>query len=203
MNRFEKHIDDWWEQFVEDSQGDPDLVRWLYSRVCGTDVVPDDDAGYMEDIRRVSPRQVWESFFGPDASDDREYGVPSTRNFLLPLFDQCVEELCLGGYGFVPEYVEDMIYHMGGYDSPDGFFKDLSHGGCASGMIGMLIYNSDCKDLYCRHLDDMEDFVMALEEETGAPICNKERLPRYTFMCWICYEELAYRISEWMFDENE
>ena len=54
------------------------------------------------------------------------------------------------------------------------------------------------KDLYpdVEHIDDMEGFKEDFEDELGMPITNKEGLPHYTFMCWLCYEELAHRIAQ-------
>jgi hypothetical protein len=45
-----------------------------------------------------------------------------------------------------------------------------------------------------RHIDDMENFISDMEDEIGEPIANRYELPHYTFVCWVCYEELAYRI---------
>ena len=69
-------------------------------------------------------------------------------------------------------------------------------------MIGMLIYNSDCKEIYIEHIDDMEEFVKELESEMGEPIRNRDHLPHYTFVCWLCYEELAFRIARELFPDE-
>lgn len=101
---------------------------------------------------------------------------------------------------FVDDFVEDIAYHMEGYNDAHGFFKDLAYGGCVSGMIGMFIYNSDCKEFYIEHIDDMENFKSELEDELGEPIKNRDEQLHYTFMCWLCYEEFARYLSDTLFD---
>lgn len=101
----------------------------------------------------------------------------------------------LNEYDFVPEIITDICDQIEGYSDPEDFFSDLSYGGCQSGMIGIFIYNSDCKKFYVDHIDSMEDFKSDFEEELGEPITNRYRLPHYTFLCWLCYEETAHRIA--------
>ena len=102
----------------------------------------------------------------------------------------------------VDELIEDMAGHSENYDTPYGFFHDLSYGGCVSGMIGMFVYHSDCKRFYIEHIDDLEAFVEDFEEELGEPIQNKDHQPHYTFTCWLCYEELAYRIARTLYPDT-
>ena len=107
----------------------------------------------------------------------------------------------LADYAFSEKFIEDMAYHAEHYESPLGFFRDLTHG-CQSGMIGMLIYNDDCKEIYIENIDDMEDYKMQIEEELGQLIANKNSLPHYTFMCWLCYEELGFHIARTLFPDD-
>jgi hypothetical protein len=83
------------------------------------------------------------------------------------------------------------------YDSPKNFFEDLQNGGCLSGLISEFIYNSDCKDFYIEHIDDLEWMKEDLEDNLGEPIKNRHKLPHYVFMCHLCFEEYAYK----MYDE--
>lgn len=108
----------------------------------------------------------------------------------------------LGEYDFVPEIIDDILYECNEYDDPERFFKELSEYGCQSGMVGKFIYNSDCKDFYVQHIDSMEEFVEWLEDETGAPIRNDGGQSRYTFMCWLCYEEVAYRTAQILWPDD-
>ena len=82
------------------------------------------------------------------------------------------------------------------------FFEDLQRGGCQSGMIGDFIYNSDCKDFYVNHIDDLEGFKEDLESNIGDSIKNGNGLPHYTFMCWLCFEEYCYDLYRTIFEDK-
>ena len=101
---------------------------------------------------------------------------------------------------FAEDFLRDMAEHIEGYSNPLGFFNDLTHG-CQSGMIGMLIYNSDCKRIYIEHIDDMEEYAEQIYEEAGF-ISNKNGAPHYTHICWLCYEEFGYQIGRTLFPET-
>lgn len=80
------------------------------------------------------------------------------------------------------------------------FFNDMQRGGCQSGMIGEFIYHSDCKGFYIKHIDDLEDMKQELEDGLGEPIANRQSLPHYTFMCWLCFEEYCYDLYRTIFE---
>lgn len=109
------------------------------------------------------------------------------------------EECGLMQYDFVQEILDDIEDHIADYENPDGFFEDLQYGGCASGMIGKFIYNSDCLEFYSKYGRDMESFIMDLQDEYGEIPRNKT-IPYYTWACWICYEEVAYRIHNYILE---
>lgn len=92
------------------------------------------------------------------------------------------------------EYNKIISNYVVGYDGTQkeqlkSFLEDLQQGGCISGMIGDFIYNSDCKEFYIKHIDELEQMKEDLEEELGEPIKNRFSVPHYTFMCWLCFEE--------------
>ena len=93
-----------------------------------------------------------------------------------------------------------MAEHITGYNNPLGFFMDLTHG-CVSGLIGMLIYNMDCKRIYIKHIDDMEEYAEQIYSEVGF-IENKHGAPHYTHICYLCYEEFGYQIGRALFPET-
>lgn len=138
----------------------------------------------------------WEHFGGYGrVSDGATSSFDSNEAVVNILKNLC----CDSKYSFADDFIEDISYHMESYDNPKGFFDDLAYGGCASGMIGMFIYHTDCKKFYVEHIDDMEDFKSELEDELGEPIKNTKDLPHYTFMCWLCYEEFCYRMTNLLF----
>lgn len=91
---------------------------------------------------------------------------------------------------------------LDGLDNYDGtkkqqlksYLEDLQKGGCQSGFISEFIYHNDCKDFYIQHIDELEGMRAELEDSIGEPIQNKQNLPHYTFMCWLCFEEYCYDI---------
>ena len=72
------------------------------------------------------------------------------------------------------------------------YLNDLQKAGCQSGMVSEFIYNSDCKDFYIKHIDELEQIKEDLEDSLGELIQNKNSLPHYTFICWLCFEEYCY-----------
>lgn len=107
---------------------------------------------------------------------------------------------------FSEEFNQIIINKVDGYEGKTkqqlkSFFEDLQYGGCQSGMIGDFIYNSDCKDFYIKHLDELEEFKEDLEDSLGEPIQNSKKLPHYTFMCWIGFEEYCYDLYRTIFED--
>lgn len=200
---FEKYVLNWWQKFVDSHESEAKRLMELF---IGEEETIEDyldegetpydwliakDEGYAEEI--------YENFFGYNAdrsilADD----VPDTETFLIGMFKQAYTKK----YDFVDELIEDMAGHACNYCTPHGFFHDLSYGGCSSGMIGMFIYHSDCKRFYINHIDDLEAFIEDFEEELGERIPNKDHQPHYTFVCWLCYEELAYDIARTIYPES-
>ena len=80
------------------------------------------------------------------------------------------------------------------------YLEDLQKGGCMSGMVSEFIYNSDCKDFYIIHIDDLEEIKTDLEDSIGDPIKNRHELPHYTFVCRLAFEEYCYNLYNIIFD---
>lgn len=94
---------------------------------------------------------------------------------------------------------EIILSHLDGYSGKKkqqlkSFLQDLQQEGCISGMIGEFIYHSGCRAFYIRHLEDLEDIKNDLEEAFGEPAANRYKLPHYTFLCWLCFEEYCCNI---------
>lgn len=107
---------------------------------------------------------------------------------------------------FTEEFNTIISNNIDGYDGNvkqqlKFFFEDLQRGGCQSGMIGDFIYNSDCKDFYIKHIDDLEQLKEDLDEQIGEPISNRNKLPHYTFICWLCFEEYCYDLYRTIFEQ--
>lgn len=208
MKDFKTFVLDWWNEYLDDHEDDAKRIMesMIVEEETIDDYIPDDADSCIDWLRNNDdPYDIYTSFFGYDAPATCLDDMPDTQTFLTDMFKQAASWADYSTSplpSFADDFVQDMASHAEGYKTPDGFFKDLAYGGCVSGMVGMLIYNSDCKDIYIKHIDDMESYKLQLEGELGSPIQNEKELPHYTFMCWLCYEELAYNIGRSLFPET-
>lgn len=153
-----------------------------------------------EYIFNMSGEDLWKGIMEMDDDVRHELGIDSPEdimnNFLSELMSNEIEE-----YDFAKEFLEDMASHMSNVDF-EMWLNDLLKHGCISGMVGILIYNSDCKEIYVRNIDSMESMKEDLEEEVGEMIPNRHNLPHYTFLCWLCYEELGRMVYDKIFEDD-
>lgn len=198
---FKEYVLDWFHQLVEEHYTDKEWQADLFHQLgYNEEEYLDEGASIYDFLLEMSDEnEIYEALFGYEAKVKTLDDLPDTEGFLTRMFKEVGKDY-IKEYDFANELLEDMAGHCLGYANPAGFFQDLQYGGCASGMIGMFIYNSDCKDFYVDYIDSMEDFVEELEDEFGCPIKNEERLPHYTFICWLCYEEIAVGIANILWD---
>lgn len=207
MKTFEEFVTDWWQEYLDEA--DDSTLKALMENLIGEeetimDYIPKDyntPREWLED--NMTANEIYEKYFGYGNDGLCPDNMPDTAEFAYQMlkenarwFDGDAEPLP----SFTEIFLKDMANHIEGYKTPLGFFQDLQHG-CQSGMIGMLIYNSDCKRLYIEHIDDMEEYVEEIFEEYGY-VKNKDHTPHYTWVCWMCYEELAFSIARTLFPET-
>jgi hypothetical protein len=123
----------------------------------------------------------------------------------MKTINQILKEKANMDYSFSEEFNQIISDKCEGYDGKakdklKSFFNDLQHGGCISGLIGDFIYNSDNKAFYIKHIDDLEDFKTDLEDSLGERITDRNNLPHYTFVVWLCFEEYCYNIYTSIFE---
>lgn len=206
MKTFDEYVLDWWHEYLgECSNATADLIMegFIGEEETIEDYVPEDAESSREWLEAYDDADViYSSFFGFGDKKLRQDDMPETEKFLSGIFKEATEQV-LGEkkLSFIDQYVSDMAYHASEYTDPVHFFMDLQHG-CQSGMIGMLIYNSDCKKIYVDNIDDMEEYMEELEEGLGEPIRNSQHLPHYTFTCWLCYEALGDSIARTLFPND-
>lgn len=192
---FDEYVVEWFDNILE---SDKVNANELFTSMGFTSDYLDEGGSPKDYLLGLSDADsIWRRLFVENKEVEQLIvdGEFENKNTLLAdIFDQAASDL-RSEYDFVDELIDEMSDESDGYDNPSGFFEDLQKGGCASGMVGMFIYNYDCKKFYIDHIDSMEDFVATLEDELGEPIINDKHLPHYTFICWLCYEELAYRIA--------
>lgn len=73
--------------------------------------------------------------------------------------------------------------------------SDLTSG-MDTGVVGEIIYDSDCRDLFLEHYDEIMEYIEELEEKTGEPVVNRKKLPLHTFYVWVFFEDIYYRLIE-------
>ena len=196
MKDFNEYVIVWFQDFVSDHENDSEWVKSLAEQLGYEQDDEETPLDYLQTMDDVD--FIYTSLFGGNSCvlvDD----LPSTEDFAVKMLADTAADLKLSKYDFVGELLDDMAEQIEGYDTPLGFFKDLSYGGCSSGLIGMFIYNYDCKEFYIHHIDSMEDFKENWENMMGTSVRNTEGLPHYTVLCWCCYEEIGYEIGQALF----
>lgn len=204
-DKFEEYVTSWFHQYIEDHEEDADLMLSLFNTICQREE-GDSLSDWLEENETIcdwmmncSADEIYSNLFGENAHDGLA-DIPDAESFITKMLEDVGNELGLDKYEFVDEFISDMAYHITNYDNPLSFFEDLQRGGCASGMIGMVIYNSDCLALYGKYANDMEEFREELEENIGGPLKRDTALRHYIWICWLYYEELAFQIGSYLFD---
>lgn len=204
MTTFKEYVLDWFHQLVKDHSTDENWLCNLFTQL-GYDETeyPEEEGQSIYDflMEMSDGDEIYEAVFGRGAKVKCLDDLPDTESFLVDMFRH-VGLQYVHKYGFAVELLDDMAWQCLDYTNPINFFKDLQHGGCVSGMIGMFVYHNDCKRFYIEHIDDMESFVEDLEDEIGCGIQNRQKLPHYTFICWVCYEELAHKIASELWNDE-
>lgn len=196
MKDFNEYVIVWFQDFVSDHESNSEWVENLAGQL-GYEY--DEEETPLEYLQTMDEADfIYMSLFGYKSCvlvDD----LPSTEDFVVKMLADTAKDLGLSKYDFMGKFLADMAEHIEGYNTPLGFFKDLNYGGCESGLIGMFIYNPDCKKFYINHIDSMEDFKENWENMIGEPVKNTKDIPHYTFLCWFCYEEIGYEIGQVLF----
>ena len=211
MKTFNEFMLDWWHNYLDEA--DEATLKALMENLIGEeetieDYIPDDAESPYDWLyaNMTEASEIYEKYFSFSNDGLNPDTMPKTEELAYQMLKENADWF-VHRYSsqqdslpsFAETFLRDMADHISGYDNPEGFFKDLQHG-CSSGLIGMLIYNSDCKQIYIEHIDDMEEYVEQIYEEIGY-VENKNHLPHYTLVCWICYEEFGFQIGRALFPE--
>ena len=92
--------------------------------------------------------------------------------------------------------INDIISESNNYDGSlqerlNGYLKDVTYGGCVSGIVSMMVYYDDTVKFYNRYKQQIED--LALEFEFSI---EKDDLRMYkNNMAWFAYETIANDVS--------
>lgn len=198
---FNEYMTRWFEDIMESHSDQPEWIEDMFDALgYEKEDIEEDDDMYSHIMYNFDANDVYEKLFAFGHSQNFVSELPEAEEFVT----QMIKETCpwCDSYSFGEDFVEDMAMHITGYTSPLSFFKDLAYGGCISGMIGMLVYNTNCKEIYVENIDDMERFKEELEGDMGGSISNRNQLPHYTFVAWLCYEEFAQRIARTLWEDE-
>ena len=208
MKTIDEYVLDWWDDYLDEAE--EHTLKALMEGLIGEeetidDYIPEDAESPREWLKNnMQADEIYDRYFGYAKNGLCPDNMPDTFQFVRDMLKENVswpdgDESPQPS--FAADFIDNMASEIEGYDYPLGFFEDLQRGGCQSGMVGFLIYNSDCKRIYIEHIDDMEEWKNLMEDEMGA-IQNEQHLPHYTFMCWLCYEELAYSIARALYPDE-
>lgn len=195
MKDFNEYVIVWFQDFVSDHE---DNSEWLSNLAGQLGYKQNGEETELEYLQTMCDAEfIYKSLFGESCIlvDD----LPTTEGFAREMLTDTAMDLGLSKYDFIAAFLADMAEHIENYDTPLGFFKDLNYGGCASGLIGIFVYNPDCKEFYVQHIDSMDDFKEDWETMNVESVRNAKRLPHYTFLCWFCYDEVGYEIGRALF----
>ena len=206
-DNFDKYVVEWFHGYIEDHKDDEDLFMSLFNAICPLkegETVSDwigEGTTVKDWLLNCSGYEIYEHLFSVN-NDGYFKDLPDSEYFVSTMLTEASKETGLLEYEFVNEIIGDMACHITGYDSPISFFDDLQHGGCISGMIGKFVYNSDCKEFFSKYAVSMEDFRDDLEDEYWDAVKRHRNLPHYVWLCWLCYEEVAFRLARYLFENH-
>ena len=89
---------------------------------------------------------------------------------------------------------QDALEEMDNYSDIKDWFSDLLTHGCASGMIGGLIYYADTHRFYDENYEEIEELRLEYEEMTGETLHPEYDLKNW--FAWFAYEETARKLAD-------
>lgn len=88
--------------------------------------------------------------------------------------------------------VREVVADLLDSENPETYARDTLSHGCASGNVSALIYYTDTRAFYIKHLDEIHALMDTLEQEQGEPL--HPTTPRYNWCAWLAYEETARKV---------
>lgn len=122
-------------------------------------------------------------------------------NVLSDALDIAFEKAGLDGYSFADKLKEDFQGEMECGEQGKSFLENLSSYGAGGMAMSGYIYDTEIKDFYVDHMDDLEDCLSDFEREIGARLSIDDRGPHATFVTYAVLELTAYDVLN-VFDES-
>lgn len=153
-----------------------EAVEKVYSYYCDDDYFPQDDGSILDcDGNMIADadgdRIRYDGGFF-EAEEAPEFEDAKT------VLDEAAEETGLNAYSFCNDFISIIVDKTNEYtgNTPqklDAFLANMQKEGVSSGLFGEF---DDQKHAY-----DMEEFERELDEDTGAPVLDKEHFTHYIF----------------------
>lgn len=90
-------------------------------------------------------------------------------------------------------HVIDYVLHYYKEDDIKSFFKDITHYGCISGMIGHLIYYADTHKFYDKYYEEIEELREEYQDMSGMTLNPQGDLKNW--YAWFGFEQTACQIA--------
>lgn len=205
IKTFEDYTLDWFHDWLsdhEDIEGLDVILFNMSTPLKEGETMADylQDETTMDYLMSLEADDIYHMFFGFDCTKSKYDNIPDlpiTEEFLEGMFKQAQPE---EDYDFFNEFIEDMANECTDYSIPSRFFEELGEHGCISGMISSLIFNDDCLQLYGKYADSLEGYKEDIEANLGCTL--QEKAIHYVWICWLCYEELAYHIASMLWPDK-
>ena len=120
------------------------------------------------------------------------------------------KQVLTGAASKLEKHVQRIINSHGkDYDNgAAGFLRDVAYGGCASGVVGKLIYYRDTAKFYRQHRAEISELLKETMQECGAkgpgeifgkkwdngdPLASEQF--NQNLLAWFAFEETARRLA--------
>ena len=116
------------------------------------------------------------------------------------------KQVLTGAESKLEKHVQRIINSHGkDYDNgAAGFLRDVAYGGCASGVVGELIYYRDTVKFYRQHRAEISELLKETIQEYGAkgpgekwdtddPLASEQF--NQNLLAWFAFEETARRLA--------
>ena len=198
MTKFERYIQDWYVVKVDNADqktlDEMALDMGIVDECNGKDI-----ATLL--LERNEACEIWRNLFTKQTVGS----YPKGGEFLTDMFTQELYDI-LAGNSFDKDFLEIMGDKASAYNNPKEFFDELAEHGCVSGMIGELVTNPSCKNVFIKHIEDFSDWFADCEKVSFyGDIIRRENIsiPLYTFIVWESFQELASEVSDTFFEDED
>ena len=192
---FQESFMSWFEEQTHKAQ--VEMLKGIVGKPITKEMLAEYD-GSAYDMAEDQDMTAWYKYcIEHQSSDDNK-----VSNFDLEgAVKDILTEVADMNWDFAEEFIDSYVGEMLQYSTAEGFFIDLQHGGCQSGMIGGLVYYDDIRKVYINNMDSIDAYIAEMESEFGEnyTFFGTSKQPRFNYAVWATYEEFANRIYNALF----